>query len=214
LLVTFEHVAAVRAERVGGSENGPTYAVEIVLRPTAYVLRAGHRLRLAISGANFPYLWPSPRRYRLELARGNSGTTELILPTVPDQEPTLPSPRLGPPPDLTPSPRLASSERYWTHRDETSRTVSFEGRRINAVQVEPGATLSIDQHFVMAVDADHPAHANTRTTATWRLDRPTNAVDVRTRTLTTLHDLFIEAEIDLDGHPYWRRSWHKTRSSE
>jgi hypothetical protein len=124
----------------------------------------------------------------------------------------LPRPTLAPPPDVTPQTRLTSEERYWTHRDETGQAVSFEGKRANTIQVAPRTTLSILQHFVMAVEADHPGNANTRTTATWRLERAVNAVDVRARTITTLHDVHIEAEIDLDGYPYARRSWHKMRS--
>jgi hypothetical protein len=210
-LVTFDHVAGVRAEPVAGFGDGNGYTVAIALRPTAHVFRAGHRLRLAISGGNFPYLWPSPRIHRLRLARGGGNGTELTLPIVPAQEPELRPPALAGPPDLTPRPRLARSERYWTHREDTGRAVGFEGRRINVVQVEPGSTLAIDQRFEMSVDADHPAHANTRTTATWRLERPVNAVEVRARTVTTLHDVHIEAEIDLDGFPYFRRRWQKSR---
>jgi hypothetical protein len=65
----------------------------------------------------------------------------------------------------------------------------------------------------MTVDAAHPAQANTRTDTVWRLDRSSGAVEVRAKTVTTLTDVQIRAEIDLDGFPYLQREWFKTRST-
>lgn len=205
-LVAFEHISGTRAERI----DDRWHAVEFVLRPTSYAFPAGHRIRLSISGSNFPYLWPSPRLYQLQVRREDSW---LRLPVVGEQVPPLPAPELGPPPALIPAGRLQNREGYWTHREETSRTVSFEGRRENTVAVEPGATLSILQHFVMTVDADHPERANTRTDTVWKLDRSSGTVEVRAKTVTTLTDVQIQAEIDLDSFPYYRREWFKTRTT-
>ncbi len=33
--------------------------------PTGWVIKPGHRLRLAISGSDFPNLWPAPEKARL-----------------------------------------------------------------------------------------------------------------------------------------------------
>ncbi|MEA2526668.1 MAG: uncharacterized protein QOF73_3895 [Thermomicrobiales bacterium] len=212
-LVTFEHVSGARAELVSGGidDNGQSwYAVEFDLRPTSYVFAAGHQIRLSVSGSNFPYLWPTPRQYRLRLRREDSW---LRLPVVGEQQPPLPAPVLNPPAKLVPEGRLRNRETYWTHREETSRTVSFEGKRENVVAVEPGTTLSILQHFVMTVDAAHPAQANTRTDTVWRLERSSGAVEVRAKTVTTLRDVQVQAEIDLDGFPYYRREWLKTRTT-
>ena len=79
------------------------------------------------------------------------------------------------------------------------------------VQVEPGATLSMVQHFVMTVDADHPEHATSRTTATWHLERPAASVRVQVDTVVTLHDVTVQAAVELDEHPYFQQRWHKQR---
>lgn len=210
-LVTFDHLAGARTTKIGTDEGGEFYEAAFVLRPTSYVFRAGHRLRLAVSGGNFPYLWPSPRPYRLILRHGSGFATEFVLPVVGPQEPALPLPTLGSPNPSVLRGVASGEEIYLTHREETGASVSFEGTRTVALPVEPGAFLSILQHFVMTADARHPAHASTRTEAIWQLQRASGAVETRVTTLTTLRDVHIEAAIDLDGAPYLRRAWHKRR---
>jgi putative CocE/NonD family hydrolase len=210
-LVTFDHLAGERSTAVGADEQGTVYEAAFVLRPTAYLFRAGHRLRLAVSGGNFPYLWPSPRRYRLSLRRGFGFATELVLPTVGPQQPALPPPVIDPPSAAVRRAAGAGTERYFSHREETGSSVSFEGARTTELTVEPGSTLSISQHFAMTVDAEHPAHASTRTEAVWWLKRTSGGVEARVTTLTTLGNVHIDAAIDLDGAPYVRRQWNKNR---
>jgi putative CocE/NonD family hydrolase len=210
-LVTFDHLAGERAIAIGTDEHGTVYEAAFVLRPTSYVFCAGHRLRLAVSGGNFPYLWPSPRRYLLTLRHDPPFATELVLPVVGAQQPPLPLPLLDAPDEALTRTAGSGEETYFTHREETGSTVGFEGTRATALVVEPGTALSIRQHFVMTVDARHPAHASTRTEAVWQLTRASGAVDARVTTLTTLRNVHIEAAIDLDGGPYLRREWHKCR---
>lgn len=208
-LVTFDHVAGDRAKLLDLNATERVYAAEIVLRPTSYVFQAGHRIRLAISGGNFPYLWPSPRRYRLCVVRGASPATTLTLPVVGPQDLVLPAPVIGLPLSSIVRGTGSSEESYWTHREETGTSVSFEGIRTSEMQIEPGVQLSMRNHFVMTVEADHPSRANTRTNAVWNLRRSSGAVETRVAAITTLQDVHIEVVIDLDGLPYLRRSWRK-----
>jgi uncharacterized protein len=211
-LITFEHISGRLAQVDESAEGRSTYVAEFALRPTSYVIRAGHRLRLSVSGSNFPYLWPTPFQYRMHFWCDRPSGSCLRLPLVGPQLSPLPDPDLGPPPVLTPAGRLGNSERYWTHRENTSRAVTFEGRRENIVAVEPGVRLTVLQHFAMSVDADHPAQASTRTNAEWRLERTSASVQTRVQTVTTLNDVSIHAEIDLDGVPYFRKHWRRTRA--
>ena len=52
--------------------------VRIPLDLTAHAFAAGHRIRLAVSSAYWPFAWPSPEATRLELVLG--GVTRLELP--------------------------------------------------------------------------------------------------------------------------------------
>lgn len=204
-LITFEHISGTRA---GTIANGDAPEVTFVLRPTAYVVQPGHRLRLAISGSNFPYLWPSPYPYELEILRAE---TRLDLPVAGPQEPALPLPEIAAPiAELGGGPR-SGGDRYWIHREETRPVVNFEGLRETRLQVQPAVSLSVTHHFEMTVDAGHPASASTRTDTTWTLERDSGPTQVRVETLTTLGEVVVDAAIDHHGSPYFRRCWRKSR---
>ncbi len=65
---------------------------------TTWTFRSGHRVRLAVSNAQFPMLWPTPHRMTTTLALG--GEASLVLPEVPPRPPGVPAPSLP-----TPEPR-------------------------------------------------------------------------------------------------------------
>jgi hypothetical protein len=59
-------------------EPGTTYEVELDLDHIAYRVPAGHRLRIAVSSAYWPLIWPSPEAASLRLHQG-----QLVLPRRP-----------------------------------------------------------------------------------------------------------------------------------
>ncbi|GAA0730719.1 CocE/NonD family hydrolase [Dactylosporangium roseum] len=71
--------------------NGSAARVCVRLDPTAYTVAAGHRLRLVLTNADFPRLWPADRRERLDVVAAGADTpaaqvaavTRLVIP-VPD----------------------------------------------------------------------------------------------------------------------------------
>jgi putative CocE/NonD family hydrolase len=56
---------------------GERYCVEVQLTGTAYAFRAGHRVQVALSGAYWPIVWPSPEPATLTLT---TGISQLRLP--------------------------------------------------------------------------------------------------------------------------------------
>lgn len=71
---------------------GEWYAIEVKLNHIAYRLPQSHRLRLSISNAYWPLVWPSPRRSALTIDLAASG---LKLPQKPVLEP-IDNPALEP----------------------------------------------------------------------------------------------------------------------
>jgi putative CocE/NonD family hydrolase len=70
---------------------GKRYRVDVSLTGTAYAFAPGHRLRIALSTAYWPIIWPSPRKVTLTVFTGKS---QVLLPMrrpVPDNE-VLPHP--------------------------------------------------------------------------------------------------------------------------
>src|SRR5262249_25496476 len=77
---------------------GEVYELNIPMNPTGWVLQPGHRLRLAVSGADFPNLWPTPERARLRVYRDAEHPSRVVLPVVPESK--LETPQFLPPPAL------------------------------------------------------------------------------------------------------------------
>jgi len=57
--------------------QGQRYRVDVQLTGTAYAFPAGHRIRLALSNAYWPILWPSPEAVTLTVF---TGVSQLLLP--------------------------------------------------------------------------------------------------------------------------------------
>ncbi len=77
-------------------EPGQPVQVALTLDAMAHRLQPGHRLRLALSTAYWPFLWPSPRSAVLTLTAGSLG-----LPILPEAAPEWQPPR----PERLPPPR-------------------------------------------------------------------------------------------------------------
>jgi len=73
-------------------EPGVPTPIEIELEATSWIFEEGHRVRLALSGADWPNTWPRPSGAPLEIERSS---VELILPVL-SGSPPLPAPNLPP----------------------------------------------------------------------------------------------------------------------
>jgi predicted acyl esterase len=114
---------------------GERVTARVVLDQCAYRVPAGHRLRVAVSNAYWPMIWPSPEPVRLELA-----TATLRLPVRPfaaGDEASFPEPEAAAP---------------W--RTETLRPTSSE-RRVEHDQKTGLVTLAITDDFGEVRDLDH-----------------------------------------------------------
>lgn len=194
--------------------GGERRAVTIPLHPTSIVVRAGDRLRLCLAGADFPELWPTPRPYAMEIHRGSAAGSWLELPVVPARSVPLAMPQLQPArDDLHPADGTVPDpgERLdVVHHHLGSRTVSFETRRVSRDHVDTDTILHGDHHSTVTTDADRPWTTNLRSDSRFDLRRPTGSVSVRVRSLLTPFHVNASAEIDVDGQPFFRKSWNKT----
>jgi hypothetical protein len=77
-------------------EAGRQYDIEVTLDVTGWVFEPGHRIRLAISGSDWPNFWPSPYPARNVVGWGGAAAARLTLPTVPQGDPAA-APDFGPP---------------------------------------------------------------------------------------------------------------------
>ena len=105
-------------------EPGARYSVMVQLNDVAHAFPAGHRIRVAISPAYWPLVWPSPEAVELAVLAG-AGSLDLPVRTPRRDEAEL---RPFPPPEAAPGPEVRDLHaggltRQVTHDPETGEIV-------------------------------------------------------------------------------------------
>ncbi len=62
---------------------GRVYPIEVEMHFTSWVFPKGHRVRLAVSNALWPMIWPTPYTMTTGLALGGADGSRLVLPVIP-----------------------------------------------------------------------------------------------------------------------------------
>lgn len=193
-------------------EPGQVYELKIPMDPTGFVIRPGYRLRLAIAGADFPNLWPTPEKAINRIWRGASRPSRVILPVVPLSK--LPAPSFLPP------PTLASYVRSGGARPAIQQVVHDQASGAVTVHMSGGGTTHLDgnlgeviseREFRATASAQNPAQASIvgrHKVAFRREDGLIEAVaesSIRS-TETDLH-LIINLQVRRNGLPFFSRQW-------
>ncbi len=184
---------------------GEPFEVSVPLWVTSQVIPAGWRLRLALSGADFPIAWPPSKRFTLTIDPDRS---RLVLPIVPErgQDRILAIP---PAADLPDSP--TETTRYdsaWSVTKETGAAV-YRAEK-GGTEVQPTLTYDTDQWWTVSVDDDDPATTVGHTWSRSALRRPGWDVSAEGSIHIEGGDSFL-VTIDLvahhNGEEVFRRTW-------
>ena len=92
-------------------------------------------------------------------------------------------------------------------RDLVGRTATHRHQHRAAYRLEGGTVLRTETEADSTVDALSPANVSLRGIQTLTVERAVNAIVVQTSALETFDLLHIEADITIDGRPFYRRSW-------
>ena len=76
-------------------EPGKPFTLDVEMHFTSWVFARGHRMRLAVSNAMWPMIWPTPHAMTTTLLLGGADGTRLRLPVVPKAD--RPRPKFLPP---------------------------------------------------------------------------------------------------------------------
>jgi hypothetical protein len=137
-------------------------ALPLELHVTSWVFPRGHRIRLSVSNAMWPMIWPTPSPATSELQFEPAGT-RLVLPVIPAAEPAWPEPEFpGPGPEELPGGVRHWGEilpvRWTVHRDETG-TVAVSWRGTSGSQF-PWGRIVDEEYLRYEVHDDRPALAS------------------------------------------------------
>jgi hypothetical protein len=171
-------------------EPGRIYPLAIDMHFTSWVFPRGHRIRLAVSNALWPMIWPTPYPMTTSLQLGGEKPSRLLLPVVP-LESKLPPPVFAPPEPSSQLPGVHSSGDWlpgelWTkQRDELHQATTWEWRAGKAITKFPwGRTMHTDKLRFEVQDA-HPDIASAHGEGETEVDLPgrnlrwTGTLDVR-----------------------------------
>jgi predicted acyl esterase len=141
-----------------GLEPGKTYSLEIEMHFTSWVFPHGHRIRVAISNALWPMIWPTPYPMTTSLELGGHGPSRLVLPVVPLEANSAPHfPAAGPALHL---PGVRSTGETWpgkwsAERDEFHQSAKLEWMGDDGTEFPWGRMHEHEQLTYEAQDA-HP----------------------------------------------------------
>ncbi|MGI8518483.1 MAG: CocE/NonD family hydrolase [Acidimicrobiia bacterium] len=180
--------------------------VEVPLLAASAVIPSGWRIRLAVSGADFPVLWPPGQRFTLSIDPANS---RLVLPLLPAGGEIL---------DIRPSPPLPDSPVEVI--DSTSdfnitRDPAIFEKKIGHRERQPdGLVYDSAQTFLVTVTADDPATMAVEAQTTISLERGNWLVSTDSTLRITADESYFHIDIHLsaeDQHEeIFARDWSES----
>jgi uncharacterized protein len=140
---------------------GAEYPLNLDLHLASWVYAKGHRIRLAVSNALWPMMWPTPYPMTTEVRLGGAEGSQLVLPVVPEHGPA-PAPFAAPAKDDVPAGITADEGAWpgaWTlERDEANQRSAVTWRGRSAMTFPWGGFAHVEQ-IVYRVDDAHPEAA-------------------------------------------------------
>ncbi|MBI3943535.1 MAG: CocE/NonD family hydrolase [Chloroflexi bacterium] len=193
---------------------GEKVALEIECDATSWIFAPGHRIRLSISHADFPNIWPSPKLATSHVYWGAGHPSRMTLPVVGKQSQTLPAPVF----EATPfpiDPNQPPPVPPWKIMRDLARgqvEITIEGSgstRQDGVYVHETKTQA-----TATVSERNPAEAAVKGRQTIRYIWPSQKIEVNTRghifSDPTAFHITIHAEITIDDLPHFSRRWAKS----
>jgi putative CocE/NonD family hydrolase len=139
---------------------GQEYVLDFDLHLSTWVWPRGHRIRVAISNAQWPMLWPTPYLMTTALRLGGAGGSAIMLPIVPAHGRAPPA--FGPlaaveiPPGITTPGDYAWPGSWKLERDEAKERSTVTWRGTSAVRF-PWGSFEHSEQLVYRVDDADPA---------------------------------------------------------
>jgi putative CocE/NonD family hydrolase len=137
---------------------GKVYPLSIDLHLASWVFPKGHRIRIAVSNALWPMLWPTPYPMTTSLMMGGSEASRVVLPRVPVHG--TPAPALAAPEPIEEPPGISEGHAPWPGewtvlRDEANQrsTVVWQGKSTASY---PWGPFDHFERLTYDVDDRHP----------------------------------------------------------
>jgi putative CocE/NonD family hydrolase len=180
--------------------------IVVPLRPTAFLLQPGERLRLSLSGADFSEIWPTPQPYSMNVYRGGEYSSYCEVPVVPAPTSLLPQPALAQPPRASPR---GDGKSDVVHYDVATGDVSYESRNEFTVEVEKGTSVRFCHYVVAPVEKQDPQRAGFTSRTEYFVQRPSGTLKTEVTITASHEEIHVSAVAQRDGQSCFQREWRK-----
>ncbi|MBV9175394.1 MAG: CocE/NonD family hydrolase [Chloroflexi bacterium] len=199
------------------------YELRIKLKYVAYIVPAGHAMRLSVASADFQNAWPAGAPAVHTLHRGRTHPSHIRLPLAPDNAPRLPPPRLSPSPRREPTDMDYTGATHTITHDMVNDSVTVELERLSGAlpnsRTERAAfgqsRAQREARSRYTVSRKNPANAHMRAEHVYTIHRPEHEIRIEANeSLVSDTDCFrfqSRVEIQVDGKTHFVKSWRASR---
>ena len=193
---------------------GEIYELPIEVDCTAWRFERGHRIRLAVSSADWPNVWPTPQPATNRVFRGDGHPSQLVLPVVPADGSAQP-PAFRPSPEGLERHAQRLDPPVWeVVHDALSRRTRVHLLERLSERINETTLVTREYDLTSHVDADNPAGASVRGRHTSTITKP-NGLTTATSTVSiqgtaTHFHVTIDLVVTVDGLPHHTRQWVKS----
>jgi putative CocE/NonD family hydrolase len=208
------------AHRISPAQPRPlkpdrVYPLEIEMHFTSWVFPQGHRIRVAISNALWPMIWPTPYPLTTTLHVGGPEASRLVLPTIPWARRRRP--KFRPPAPSEKAPGVRSRGEVWPgkwtrHRDESRGSARLVWHGENSAEF-PWGRRRHSERILYAIEDQHPERAKVEGIVETLVTLPSTRLLWRGRFSlqsdeTDFHYRFTR-EVRRNGRVLRRRTWRE-----
>ncbi len=193
---------------------GKKYKVRIQLDDIAYRVKPGNKIRVAVSNAYWPMIWPSPESVSASITSGSSKLELPVRQTVEDNPQEFEAPESAPPLQLK-SIRPSQNSREVKHDIGSGETVMILDDDYGEDQIlEHGLISGLharEQHRIVNNDP-LSCVSHTHWTATVRRDNWSTRTETRTTLKCDRENFYLQATIEAfeNEERVYEKSWEET----
>ena len=194
---------------------GEVYELTIKLQDTSYLVKAGHRLRLAIASSDFPFIWPTPKVAMNTVYHSHKCPSHIVIPFIPEQKPLLSAPTLREvaPPSGLPFTLIGKPYRRIERDVKPDPKVSIvtvycgeEGKYI----VNPKTTLGMIVHTKATTSNVDPANTTVTVEGCCNIEgHKLGTVNIRANTMATSTTFHMTINVTVNDLLVLSKSWSR-----
>jgi len=197
-------------------ESGKIYELDIQLDATSWIFEKGHKIRLAISGSDWPDIWPSPNEALNTIYSDKSHPSRLLLPTIPQRKNYLPEPRFEPPPGYPKIVEATQIGSEWKLINDVYRRATGVSAGSGIHIVLPDGVGTYTNHWTMDGQASLSDFGDVIVKASdlTIIERKGMKVEAEGKVVTeskkeSFH-IIVNLDVRLNGMPHFTRRWTKS----